>query len=43
MGIETTYVYIRGEFTLGKRMLDAAIKEAYEQGYLGRETFATQV
>ncbi len=35
MGIETTYVYIRGEFTLGKRMLDAAIKEAYEQGYLG--------
>ena len=36
MGIETTYVYIRGEFTLGKKMLDAAIKEAYEKGYLGK-------
>lgn len=35
MGIETTYVYIRGEFTLGKKMLDAAIEEAKEQGYIG--------
>ncbi len=32
MGIETTYVYIRGEFTLGKKMLDAAIEEAKEPG-----------
>ena len=37
MGISTAYVYIRGEFTLGKRMLDAAIEEAYQQGYLGKD------
>ena len=36
MGISTAYVYIRGEFTLGKRMLDAAIEEAYQHGYLGK-------
>ena len=41
MGIETTYVYIRGEFTLGKKMLDAAIKEAYEHGYLGKDVRGT--
>ena len=41
MGIETTYVYIRGEFTLGKKMLDAAIKEAYERGYLGKDVRGT--
>ena len=41
MGIETTYVYIRGEFTLGKKMLDVAIKEAYEQGYLGENVHGT--
>ncbi|MCY4554500.1 MAG: SLBB domain-containing protein, partial [Candidatus Poribacteria bacterium] len=41
MGIETTYIYIRGEFTLGKKMLDAAIKEAYEKGYLGKDIRGT--
>lgn len=35
LGIHTAYVYIRGEFTLGKVRLDAAIKEAYENGLLG--------
>ena len=41
MGIETTYIYIRGEFTLGKKMLDAALKEAYEKGYLGKNIRGT--
>ncbi|CAI8047270.1 NADH-quinone oxidoreductase subunit F 2 [Geodia barretti] len=41
MGIETAYIYIRGEFTLGKKMLDAAIKEAYEKGYLGKDIRGT--
>ena len=36
MGINTAYIYIRGEFTLGKRMLDAALEEAYQHGYLGK-------
>jgi NADH-quinone oxidoreductase subunit F len=29
------FVYCRGEFALGSRRLDAAIKEAYEKGFLG--------
>jgi NADH-quinone oxidoreductase subunit F len=29
------YIYIRGEFYLGARILDAAIAEAYDKGYLG--------
>lgn len=41
MGIETTYVYIRGEFTLGKKMLDIALKAAYDNGYLGKNIRGT--
>ena len=29
------YIYIRGEFAKGKRMLDDAISEAYAKGYIG--------
>lgn len=29
------FVYCRGEFALGSRRLDTAIKEAYEKGFLG--------
>jgi NADH-quinone oxidoreductase subunit F len=29
------YIYIRGEFYLGARILDAAIEEAYAKGFLG--------
>jgi NADH-quinone oxidoreductase subunit F len=35
LGVNTAYVYIRGEFTLGKKRLDAAIAEAYAAGLLG--------
>ena len=34
--IPRAYVYIRGEFFQGKKRLDAAIKEAYENGLLGK-------
>ena len=37
LGIHTAYVYIRGEFTLGKKRLDAAIQEAYADGLLGEK------
>lgn len=39
LGIHTCYVYIRGEFTYGKKVLDQAIEEAYEKGYLGKNIF----
>ncbi len=32
---EKAFIYCRGEFALGSRRLDAAIGEAYEQGFLG--------
>ncbi|MBM3216264.1 NADH-quinone oxidoreductase subunit NuoF [Candidatus Poribacteria bacterium] len=35
LGIHTAYVYCRGEFTLAKKRLDAAILEAYAAGILG--------
>jgi NADH-quinone oxidoreductase subunit F len=31
----TAYIYIRGEFYLGARVLDEALAEAYAKGYLG--------
>jgi NADH-quinone oxidoreductase subunit F len=30
------FIYCRGEFALGSRRLDAAIKDAYERGFLGK-------
>lgn len=32
----TSYIYIRGEFDLSRRRLEAAVKEAYQRGYLGK-------
>ena len=37
LGIHSCYVYVRGEFTLGKKMLDQAIEEARSHGYLGED------
>jgi NADH-quinone oxidoreductase subunit F len=34
---EHAYIYIRGEFVDVVRMLNAAVVEAYERGYLGRD------
>ncbi len=36
VGIHHAYVYIRGEFGLPWRRLQAAVREAYGRGYLGR-------
>ncbi len=37
IGAATAYVYIRGEYVKAIRTLDAAIGEAREKGYLGRD------
>jgi NADH-quinone oxidoreductase subunit F len=37
IGSHAAYIYIRGEFVHGARVLDAAIREAREAGYLGRD------
>jgi len=36
------YVYIRGEFTQGAKILQKAIDEAYKKGYLGKGIFGTK-
>jgi len=36
VGLPTAFIYIRGEFFYGKKILDQAIAEAYEAGYLGK-------
>jgi NADH-quinone oxidoreductase subunit F len=35
------FIYCRGEFALGSRRLDTAIKEAYERGFLGTGIFGS--
>jgi NADH-quinone oxidoreductase subunit F len=35
-GANKTFIYIRGEYELQAEILDAAIAQAYERGYLGR-------
>ncbi len=39
VGIETAYIYIRGEMWRGAQRLKAAIDEAYAKGYLGKKIF----
>jgi NADH-quinone oxidoreductase subunit F len=39
--IHTCYIYIRGEFVKGARILQGAIQEAYAKGILGRGIFGT--
>ncbi|MGO9800818.1 MAG: NADH-quinone oxidoreductase subunit F, partial [Candidatus Binatus sp.] len=36
VGAHTAYTYLRGEFTVQKRIFDAAIAEAYANNYLGK-------
>src|SRR5579885_2622972 len=36
MQVPTTLVYVRGEFALGFKRLQNAVKQAYERGYLGK-------
>jgi NADH-quinone oxidoreductase subunit F len=41
IGAETTYIYIRGEFTECVKTIEAAIKEAYAAGILGARAMGT--
>ena len=36
------FIYCRGEFALGSRRLDAAIRDAYDKGFLGRGIFGSK-
>ena len=37
IGVRTAYIYIRGEFALGAKILERALAEAYQAGYLGAD------
>jgi NADH-quinone oxidoreductase subunit F len=41
VGAHVAYVYLRGEFTVQKRILDAAIAEARAKGYLGPDVMGS--
>jgi len=41
IGCIDAYIYIRGEFAFGTRVLENAIAEAYEKGFLGKGIFGT--
>ncbi|MFT4569154.1 MAG: NADH-quinone oxidoreductase subunit F [Hyphomicrobiaceae bacterium] len=41
IGCHHAYIYIRGEFALGFRGLQAAIADAYKKGFLGEGIFGT--
>lgn len=47
MGINVTYVYVRGEYAKWIKILQLAIDEAYQKGYIGENilgtTFSTQM
>jgi NADH-quinone oxidoreductase subunit F len=36
IGAKVTYIYIRGEFVYGTQVLERALTEAYQAGYLGK-------
>ena len=40
-GINRAFIYIRGEYVLQADVLDAAVAEAYESGYLGKRILDT--
>lgn len=41
IGAHQAFLYIRGEFFHGARVLETAIAEAYAKGYLGKNVFGT--
>jgi len=43
IGAETAYIYIRGEFVLGAKILEKAIAEARAAGYLGKNVLGAGV
>jgi NADH-quinone oxidoreductase subunit F len=43
IGVETSYIYIRGEFVLGAKILERALAEAREAGYVGQNILGSGV
>ncbi len=43
IGAETSYIYIRGEFRLGTKILERAIEEAKQAGHLGSNVYGSGV
>ena len=43
IGSETAYIYIRGEFRLGARILERAVQEAQQAGYLGKNILGSGI
>ena len=41
IGAETAYIYIRGEFTEPLRVMEAAVREAYRDGLLGKNAMGS--
>lgn len=41
IGAQAAYIYIRGEYVFGANRLEAAIREAEEEGYLGDDLFGS--
>jgi NADH-quinone oxidoreductase subunit F len=41
LGAKSSYIYIRGEYFYVARILEAAIQEAYDAGYLGKNILGT--
>ena len=41
IGAASAYIYIRGEFVLGAKILEAAIKDARAAGYVGKNIFGS--
>lgn len=42
IGCKHAYIYIRGEYVVEAKLLEAAIQEAYDKGFLGKNIFGTQ-
>ena len=42
-GVNRAFIYIRGEYELQADILDAAVAEAYERGYLGEQILGSEL
>jgi NADH-quinone oxidoreductase subunit F len=43
IGAQTAYIYIRGEFALGTKIIERALAEAYQANYLGADILGSGV
>ncbi len=43
LGIETCFLYVRGEMALAQERLAQALNDAYAQGYIGKNIYGTDV